>query len=329
MLQTVVSAAVSTVALWLASTWRPSLRFSSDSLRNALAFGVGVLGVSLLSPIWDQLAPFLVGVVLGPSDAGQYAVGAQDRHGPCRDRKWDHRDGGASDLLADQSGSGPPSGGLRSPFASLCVAASAAVLVPIAVMGSQLVVALFGPTWQTAGQVCQILAIAQIVGAVAWVDRSVLFAVGRSRVEFLILVAAVASVVGAVFLGAELGGIVGVAVAMAIRQGLFVPIRLAVVHAVAGIEVRRVVQQALLIWVAVGAALLLGFGLSTATEALGAWPQIIMLALASSGGYLRSLADVESRDPQGRAHTRPRRCGARAAQAVEALVSGSALAGST
>lgn len=284
-LQTVVSATVSTAALWLVSPWRPSLRFSRDSFRNAIAFGVGVLGVSLLIPIWDQLDTFLVGAILGTTEAGQYAVGR---------RTVTAFVGVASGTIAAVSlpvmaRLKPELSRLRSTYVrltSICVAAAALVLVPVAATGPELVQALFGPTWAIAGRVCQLLAIAQIVGTIGWVDRSVLFALGRTRVEFLLVVLAVATVLVAVPVGASFAGVVGAAVAMVIRQVLVIPIRLTAMRVVAQIEIAPVLRQAVLTWLAVSAALAVGLGLSSVMQELATWPRILAAALAANGVYL-------------------------------------------
>lgn len=287
-LQTVVSAAVSTVAVWRVSSWRPSLRFSRRSLRSAISFGVGVLGVGLLSPIWDQLDTFLVGVFLGTSDAGQYAVG--------------RRIVMAFVLLASgtiAAVSLPVFARIRSELprmrsayvrlTSICSAAVALVLVPVAVTAPELVPALFGPTWDVAGHVCQILAISQMVGSIGWVDRSALFALGRSRVEFVLVMVALVSVIVAVPVGAAFAGVIGAAIAMAIRMLVIIPIRLVVMRRVARIEVAPVLRQVVLIWLAVSAALVLGLGLMGITQELNVWPRMLAMAAASTGAYLGCL----------------------------------------
>lgn len=287
-LQTATAAAVSTVALWVVSPWRPSFAFSKSSLRNALAFGVGVLGVAILTPVWDQLDTYLTGVILGAEQAGQYAVGRRVVVAVVAVASGTIA--GVSLPIFSRIKTDLPR--LREAYvrlSGLCVASSAAVLVPIVVAGPQLVEALFGPTWEAAGRVCQYLALAQVIGAIGWVDRPALFAIGRPRMELTILILAVGSVVFAVYAGAAFGGVVGISAAMVLRQALFIPIRLAAIRSAAQVRSSRVMRQGIRTWLAVLFAIAVSLGVSRVSQGAGELPQFVLLGSLSVFAFLSAL----------------------------------------
>lgn len=66
--------AAGVVLLWSASGWRPRLRFSFRHYRELFAFGVSILGISLMDFFRGRADTFLVGSVLGAATLGYYTV---------------------------------------------------------------------------------------------------------------------------------------------------------------------------------------------------------------------------------------------------------------
>jgi PST family polysaccharide transporter len=69
-----VNQGVAVVVLWLASSWRPALRFSWTSYRELLAFGLRILGVDALATARTRGDDLLVGSLLGETTLGFYAL---------------------------------------------------------------------------------------------------------------------------------------------------------------------------------------------------------------------------------------------------------------
>lgn len=67
----------SLIVLWKASTWRPRLTFSWPRYRQLLAFGVSMTGVQLVNFARLRADNFLIGVGLGATTLGYYAVARQ------------------------------------------------------------------------------------------------------------------------------------------------------------------------------------------------------------------------------------------------------------
>ncbi|MGH7571511.1 MAG: lipopolysaccharide biosynthesis protein [Gemmatimonadota bacterium] len=63
--------------LWRASRWRPRWRFSWKLYRELLAFGVGMLGLSLVRFARARADNFLIGVGLGAAALGYYSIAHQ------------------------------------------------------------------------------------------------------------------------------------------------------------------------------------------------------------------------------------------------------------
>lgn len=71
--QALVSAAVTTLVLWLASRWRPKLVFSLASARRLFGFGGYMLASTLLETTYSRLYTVLIGKLYGVRELGYYS----------------------------------------------------------------------------------------------------------------------------------------------------------------------------------------------------------------------------------------------------------------
>lgn len=71
-LQIVASAVVSTLILWIASTWRPSWSFSIRSFRHHFSFGVNLLAEGLLEVVFQNSYVLVIGRFFSAEMAGLY-----------------------------------------------------------------------------------------------------------------------------------------------------------------------------------------------------------------------------------------------------------------
>jgi O-antigen/teichoic acid export membrane protein len=70
-----VDAAVSVIALWQVSNWRPSLRISGKHWKELFSFGGHILGGNLVDFLSVHSDDFLIGYFLGPIALGYYTLG--------------------------------------------------------------------------------------------------------------------------------------------------------------------------------------------------------------------------------------------------------------
>lgn len=71
--QQLITSVTNVIILWLLNPWRPSIRFSWDSLRYMWSFGWKLLLSGVLDQIWKQIYTIVVGKVYSPSTLGQYS----------------------------------------------------------------------------------------------------------------------------------------------------------------------------------------------------------------------------------------------------------------
>ncbi|MGO9022559.1 MAG: lipopolysaccharide biosynthesis protein [Syntrophobacteraceae bacterium] len=70
--QTLTSALVRMVLLWLLLSWRPSLLFSFNSLRTMFRFGSKLLFSGLLDKFYNNLIPMIIGRLFSAAELGLY-----------------------------------------------------------------------------------------------------------------------------------------------------------------------------------------------------------------------------------------------------------------
>lgn len=63
---------VDTVILWLTVKWRPRLLFSFKRLKSLLSFGIRLLGVSIISTLYNDIRSLIIGKVYTATDLGYY-----------------------------------------------------------------------------------------------------------------------------------------------------------------------------------------------------------------------------------------------------------------
>ena len=209
--QQVVEAATSTVLLWYFSPWRPSMRFSTASLRRLGSFAANVFGENLVSQANATSSTVLMGRVLGAASLGTYtlassvvlmpfwriAVPLQQVFFPAFSRLNDDRERLAAMWIR------------ASRFVGFISFPS---LVGLAIVAPDFVQFVLGPKWSGATPVIQILASAGLVLSLQTLSGEALLALGRARTLFRFTVFAVVVSLSALALALGLQwGIVGVA----------------------------------------------------------------------------------------------------------------------
>jgi teichuronic acid exporter len=239
--QFVASVVAGTVVMWLSCGYRPGARFERAAALSFARFGGNVLGIRSLSFASEQGDTFVVGLVLGATQLGYYAVGF---------RVYQI----VMELVAGTlSAVGLPVFARiqddrprihRAVFKLTRLSTMLAVLFfgMIGVLSGDLIPFLFGPQWGPSVPVMQALAFVGLINACTFFDRSVLLAANRARLELLVTLGATIGNVLAFFVGVQFG-IVGVAIALTVRAYIFWPIRLWALRSAVELPVARYLAQ--------------------------------------------------------------------------------------
>lgn len=73
--QQIISGIINAVLLWILAAWRPTLEFSTASFRYLWAYGSKILGTSLVSQIYDNIHPLIIGRYFNAATLGLYSRG--------------------------------------------------------------------------------------------------------------------------------------------------------------------------------------------------------------------------------------------------------------
>ncbi|MDQ3583878.1 MAG: MOP flippase family protein [Pseudomonadota bacterium] len=203
-------------AMWLGrSSWQPRVRFVSRSLEGYLGFGLYHTGQRLVNYATASVDFLLVGKLFGAGPLGLYAVAYNlanlpaSRLNPALSRVF-------FPLFARIQDDTPR---LRRGYFKMQAASS---LVNLPILSGMLAVApvavplLLGERWRPATLILQVSCVVGIVRSIAGTVGPLLLARGRTDLGFRWSVLVVTVQVPALYLGARIGGVLGVAVAFAL-----------------------------------------------------------------------------------------------------------------
>ena len=222
-LGTVVGTGVSTVAAWVYEPWRPSFVFRLERVRAVARFGVEFFLSSALATVFAQLDKVVISRMLGGAPLGTYTVAQRTVTSPVNTVSEAVSNVSFSVFAREQNNATT----LRS-GASRAAGIVALVVLPsmvgLAVLAEDAVVAVYGPGWEAAVPVIQVLAPVAALQALSRVTDSVMLAMGRSdwlsrwALTYLLLGAAA-------MLFAARWGLVGVSLGLAAVVVVLTPIQ--------------------------------------------------------------------------------------------------------
>ena len=222
--QLLTAAALSVLTLWWVSPWRPSFRFSREHFRELFGFGINIMGTDVLNYLSRNMDSLLIGVFLGTTPLGFYAVAhrilevsqtalvqvTRKVTFPAFSKLQDDRDR------------------MRRAYFRVTRAASVVIVpgyIALALVAPELMVTLFGAKWEASGPVARILFLIGPVLSVQAFSFALLNATGHPnitlRFRFLTTVVNVAGFAIAVPFGIQ-----AVAAAFVIRGYLLMPLNL-------------------------------------------------------------------------------------------------------
>lgn len=295
-LQTLVTSAVGVVVLWTASTWRPRFVISLRAARELWPTGASVIGIEFVGFLNGQSDKLIVGAALDATALGYYFFAMriisimielfstvmssislttfsrlQDDRSALQ--TWMYRLSAVSCLVAIPA------------FAVLASVAQEAI--PL----------VFGSQWAQSSILVQILCVLGAVNAIAVFDRSALLAVGRNRLAFSLTLGQ--ALIGIVFVFAALPfGVVGVAIAVAVRQIIWWPVRLIALRVALGISPIRYLSIWLRPTVVGLVAAVISYSLITLVWDLSALPIVyVLVGVLISSALIVALGSLLLRSP--------------------------------
>ncbi|KEP75261.1 hypothetical protein HR12_36200 [Microbacterium sp. SUBG005] len=240
-LQTLVTATVSLVTLWLASSWRPSLSFSLTALRHLWGVGSSIIGMELVSLVNSQADRLLIGAALSPEAVGYYYLAI--RVVAIMVDLFSAVFSGASLTTFSRLQNDRPR--LLAWFYKL-TSMSSTTAIPIfalaLVTAPVMIPFIFGSQWGPSVILFQVLSLLGALNAVAYFDRSVLIAIGKAKAAFLLTLGQ--AVLGVVLVVVAVPwGVMAVAIAVTTRQYLYWPMRLVTLKRNVGVSPTKYLGQ--------------------------------------------------------------------------------------
>ena len=207
---------ISTVLLWIFSSWRPAFRFSGRSIRELGTFSGQIFGTRLLFYANRNVDNILIGRFLGARALGAYALAYNVMLSPLSRLAWPIQTVFFPAFASIQDD--------RERMARMWLRVNrlvAAVTVPamagLVVVAPEFVHVVLGDRWSSAVPVIQILAVVGLLQSLQSLNSSILQATGRAGVLlWYAFVALALSLVG--FAGGLHWGIVGVAAGYAVAS---------------------------------------------------------------------------------------------------------------
>ena len=177
--QSIICTTVSTGLLWVLSPWKPTLRYSTKSLRSLFGFGSRLLAAGLLNAFFDRLQLTVIGKAFSAADLGYYTRAYSTQQFPVSllsaivsnvTLPVFSRLSGDHDLL--KSAVRQAQVGLMIPTLPM--------MVGLAVVARPLVLVLFGEKWLPSVPYLQVLSFAGIFRPLYIIQLNLVMALGRS-----------------------------------------------------------------------------------------------------------------------------------------------------
>jgi PST family polysaccharide transporter len=232
--QALSNGVVGTTALWWATPWRPSIRITRRHLRDIYGFSLNVLGNELLWFGTQRVDQYLIGVRLGASSLGPYALVSRIIETlielittPVATVALP-----AFSRLQDEPQR------LRTAFYKT-TETLATISIPafcgISILAPNFIPVFFGPAWSGSVPLLQIIAVSGVLRAILRCSHPLMMAVGRPGVYLLVLVAYSVLTVALCLLGVS-WNVAGVALAISLGMCINSVVLLIVCRRLAGIS---------------------------------------------------------------------------------------------
>ncbi len=187
-----------TATQWLLTDFRPRLQLDRAVVRSMVGYGSGAVLLNVLSMVVTRFDAVVIGRVLGPAALGLYTIAFRVPELLIDSVAWNLSKVSFPALSRLRAEDRAQLGAATLTFVRYQALFGASMGAGLAVLGTPLVVLLFGEPWREAGPVMSALAVMSGVHALVFPLGDVLKAIGRQRavaalqvVEFPLLVAGI------------------------------------------------------------------------------------------------------------------------------------------
>jgi O-antigen/teichoic acid export membrane protein len=168
-------------ALYWLSGWRPRFEFSSKLARELFGFGKHLWGFSILSAVGGVLDRAIVGRTLGAASLGIYHMGSNLANLPAQQISFLVNRITFPALARMQGDPARMAAALRKALAHVSIV-TLPVTAGLIVAGPQLIGTVYGPRWEAAVPVLQVLALFGMTLSISSVTGPIFQAMGRPQV---------------------------------------------------------------------------------------------------------------------------------------------------
>lgn len=292
--QAIVFQAASVVILWATAPWFPRFVWERGTASTALAFGGKALGSFLLDTVAGTADVLIIGRQLGIAVTGQYSV-ANRVSKVAVDSVVGVVYAVANPIFAKARQSEGLVGAAYSRAVTQAVLVSAPILGVAAALFGPIVVLVLGSKWMPATAVGSLLVVAEAVRVPIWLDKSLMYALGRPGRELVLATSDTVLLVAAVAVGSQ-WGLVGVGWGLVARAVIMWPVRLAVSSWMVGVGPWSLGWRVVRIWLAAASASAASWLTLNWTAESPAVLQLVLGGFAGLGAYAFAISAIARKD---------------------------------
>ena len=216
--QSWVTAVASSAMLWLLVPWRPGWRMPLREARELLPMSVSLTGLALLNFSGRIVDRLVIGALLGVSELGFYYA-AQRIIQSLQSSLSQGINGVALPAFSEAKGDISRARRGYTFAVHICATVTFPIFIGVALLSDRLIVMLFGPDWQSSGDILRFLALGAAPASILMFNQPLLVALGRPN-QALWLASLGTLLIVPFDLAGSVWGILGISVAVAIRQWL-------------------------------------------------------------------------------------------------------------
>lgn len=180
-----VTALVSVALLWKMSTWRPSLEFSFQSLKELFSFGGLMLLSSLVETIYTNLQSLIIGKFYSAKDLGYFTQAKKLEEVPTNSLSAIVNEVSFPVFSALQDDKEKLLAGVRKNIKAITYL-NFPLMVLLMVIAHPLITLLYGVKWETAAPYFQILCVSSMIYTLNTLNTNVIKSLGKSTIYFII-----------------------------------------------------------------------------------------------------------------------------------------------
>ncbi|MBR4919277.1 MAG: lipopolysaccharide biosynthesis protein [Bacteroidales bacterium] len=182
---TLITALVSVALLWKMSTWRPTLEFSFQSLKELFSFGGLMLLSSLVETIYTNLQSLIIGKFYSAKDLGYFTQAKKLEEVPTNSLSAIVNEVSFPVFSALQDDKEKLLAGVRKNVKAITYL-NFPLMVLLMVIAQPLIVFLYGAKWSQAAPFFQILCVSSMIYTLNTLNTNVIKSLGKSAIYFVV-----------------------------------------------------------------------------------------------------------------------------------------------